>query len=70
MKVIHTHATCELHGECELAAPEVFEIRDGWDYVTVLNPVLDTPDYTVPNPANIFGTTSRRQHAIAQHVPS
>lgn len=38
MKVIRNARTCELHGECELAAPEVFEIREDDEYVTVLNP--------------------------------
>jgi ferredoxin len=39
MKVIRNASTCELHGECELAAPGVFEIRDDDDdAVTVLNP--------------------------------
>jgi ferredoxin len=38
MKVIRNAATCELHGECVLAAPGVFEIRDDDEFVTVLNP--------------------------------
>ena len=38
MRVIRNADTCELHGECVLAAPEVFEIRDDDEVVTVLNP--------------------------------
>ena len=38
MKVIRDADRCELHGECLLAAPDVFEIEDDKDVVTVLNP--------------------------------
>ena len=38
MKVIRNAKTCELHGECVMAAPEVFEIEDDKDVVTVINP--------------------------------
>lgn len=38
MKVLRNAKTCELHGECVLAAPEVFEIEDDKDVVTVINP--------------------------------
>ena len=37
MKVIRDANRCELHGECLLAAPDVFEIEDEKDVVTVLN---------------------------------
>ena len=38
MKVLRNAKTCELHGECVLAAPKVFEIEDDKDVVTVINP--------------------------------
>ena len=38
MKVLRNAKTCELHGECVMAAPEVFEIEDDKDVVTVINP--------------------------------
>jgi ferredoxin len=38
MKVIRNAKTCALHGECVMAAPDVFEIRDDDEVVTVLNP--------------------------------
>jgi ferredoxin len=38
MKVIRDASRCELHGECVMAAPEVFEIEDDKDVVTVTNP--------------------------------
>jgi ferredoxin len=38
MKVIRDANRCELHGECVIAAPEVFEIEDDKDVVTVINP--------------------------------
>jgi len=39
MKVIVDATRCELHGECVMAAPDVFEIgEDDVDAVTVLNP--------------------------------
>jgi ferredoxin len=38
MKVIRDANRCELHGECLLAAPDVFEIEDDKDVVTVVNP--------------------------------
>jgi ferredoxin len=38
MKVIRDADRCELHGECVMAAPEVFEIEDDKDIVTVINP--------------------------------
>ena len=37
MKVIVDATRCELHGECLMAAPEVFDIEDDKDAVTVLN---------------------------------
>lgn len=37
MKVILESKQCELHGECVMAAPEVFDIEDDKDVVTVLN---------------------------------
>jgi len=36
MKVIVDKNTCEAHGECVLAAPEVFDLDDDDDTVTVL----------------------------------
>ena len=38
MKVIRDEHRCELHGERLLAAPEVFDIEDDKEFVTVLNP--------------------------------
>jgi ferredoxin len=38
MKVIRNASTCTLHGECVMAAPEVFEIRDDEEVVAVLKP--------------------------------
>jgi ferredoxin len=37
MKVILEPKLCELHGECVMAAPEVFDIEDDEEVVTVLN---------------------------------
>jgi ferredoxin len=37
MRIIRNASTCALHGECVMAAPEVFEIRDDDEVVTVLN---------------------------------
>jgi ferredoxin len=37
MKVILEAKLCELHGECVMAAPDVFDIEDDKDVVTVLN---------------------------------
>jgi ferredoxin len=38
MKIIRDANRCELHGECVMAAPDVFEIEDDKKVVTVLNP--------------------------------
>jgi ferredoxin len=38
MKVVVDAQRCELHGECMVAAPEVFDIEDDADVVTVINP--------------------------------
>ena len=38
MKVIRDANRCELHGECVMAVPEVFEIDDDKDVVTLINP--------------------------------
>jgi ferredoxin len=38
MKVVRDANRCELHGECVMAAPEVFEIEDDKDVVAVINP--------------------------------
>jgi ferredoxin len=39
MKVLVDATKCELHGECVMAAPDVFEIgEDDVESVTVLNP--------------------------------
>jgi ferredoxin len=37
MKVIVDTNRCELHGECVMAAPDVFAIEDDQDSVTLLN---------------------------------
>lgn len=37
MKVIVDNDRCELHGECTIAAPDVFEIEDDKEWVTVLD---------------------------------
>ena len=37
MKVIVDGGRCELHGECVMAVPNVFEIEDDEESVTVLN---------------------------------
>ncbi|MUL65844.1 ferredoxin [Mycobacterium sp. CBMA 234] len=38
MKIIRDAHKCELHGECLLAAPDVFDIEDDAEFVTVLIP--------------------------------
>jgi ferredoxin len=39
MKVLVDATKCELHGECVMAAPDVFEIgEDDVESVTVINP--------------------------------
>ncbi|MCV6981602.1 ferredoxin [Mycolicibacterium pulveris] len=38
MRVIVDTQRCELHGECMVAAPEVFTIEADDTFVTVLNP--------------------------------
>jgi ferredoxin len=38
MKVIVESNRCELHGECVMAVPEIFEIEDDKDVVTLINP--------------------------------
>ena len=38
MKVIRDANRCELHGECVIAAPEVFEIEDDKDVVSLITP--------------------------------
>lgn len=38
MKIIRDAHKCELHGECMLAAPDVFDIEDDAEFVTVLIP--------------------------------
>ena len=38
MEVIRDANRCELHGECVMAAPDIFEIEDDKDAVTVMNP--------------------------------
>jgi ferredoxin len=38
MKVIVDASRCDLHGECVIAAPEVFDIEDDKDDVTVIAP--------------------------------
>ena len=37
MKVVRDANRCELHGECLMIAPGVFEIEDDKDVVTVTN---------------------------------
>jgi ferredoxin len=37
VKVIVDNDRCELHGECTVAAPDVFAIEDDKDWVTVLD---------------------------------
>ncbi len=37
MKVIVDTGRCELHGECVMAAPDVFAIEDDDEWVTVLD---------------------------------
>ena len=38
MKVIVDLDVCEAHGDCVIAAPEVFDLGDDDDVVTVLQP--------------------------------
>ena len=38
MKVIRDASRCELHGECVMAAPDVFEIEHDKEVVSVINP--------------------------------
>ncbi|PJE06145.1 MAG: ferredoxin [Mycobacterium sp.] len=42
MHVTVDYEVCEGHGQCLLAAPEVFDLPDGADQVVVLNP--DPPE--------------------------
>ena len=37
MKVIVDMDACEAHGDCVIAAPEIFDLGDDDDVVTVLN---------------------------------
>lgn len=37
MRVIHDASRCELHGECMIAAPDVFTIEDNAEVATLLN---------------------------------
>jgi ferredoxin len=42
MKILVDATKCELHGECVMAAPDVFEIdEDDVESVTLLNPEPD-----------------------------
>jgi ferredoxin len=38
MKVVVEFERCELHGECVMAAPEVFDIGDDSEVVELLDP--------------------------------
>ncbi|MEE6176031.1 ferredoxin [Mycobacterium sp. 050134] len=38
MRITVDYDLCEGHGQCLLAAPDVFDIPDGAERVTVLNP--------------------------------
>ncbi|MGV0735074.1 ferredoxin [Mycobacterium syngnathidarum] len=38
MKVQVDRQRCKMHGECVFAVPEVFDLEDGHDTVTVVNP--------------------------------
>ncbi|MEX5635377.1 ferredoxin [Parafrankia sp. FMc2] len=40
MKIEVDVGACEMHGDCVMEAPEVFDLQDDSDVVTVLN---DTP---------------------------
>lgn len=46
MHVTVDYEVCEGHGQCLLAAPEVFDLPDGADQVVVLNP--DPPETQRP----------------------
>lgn len=41
MKVVLDAKRCELHGECVIAAPEVFDIDEDGDVVSVIDPEPD-----------------------------
>lgn len=41
MKVVLDSSRCDLHGECVVAAPEVFDIEEDGEVVTVLDPEPD-----------------------------
>lgn len=41
MKIAVDLVACEMHGDCVMEAPEVFDLEDDSDVVTVLN---DEPD--------------------------
>lgn len=36
MKVVVDFAACEMHGDCVMEAPEVFDLEDDSEWVTVL----------------------------------
>jgi ferredoxin len=61
MRVIRNATTCTLHGECVMAAPDVFEIRDDEEVVTVLYPEpSDALRESVENAALACPTSSIR----------
>lgn len=41
MKVVVDFEACEMHGDCVMEAPEVFDLEDDSDVVTVLEPEPD-----------------------------
>jgi ferredoxin len=54
MKVIVDTDHCELHGECLIAAPEVFDIGDDDTVVRVLNPAPDEDQRTAVQDAALM----------------
>ena len=38
MNVVVDFGACEMHGDCVMEAPEVFDLEDDSDAVTLLNP--------------------------------
>lgn len=45
MKINVDYALCEGHGQCLMAAPDVFDLPDGSDQVVVLNPDPPAPHH-------------------------
>jgi hypothetical protein len=72
MKVIIQASECALRGECVMAAPEVFEIEDDKDVVTVTRqaPCANEPGRTAGSPRWSTATPLYRPQTAADSVKS